>query len=123
MNTLSPDVLAATEALAEQLLHAEPVVLYHRAKARLDNDTEARELLERFASAQADLRVRQSRNAVAQAHLDHLRTLQQEVQSNHIILEYAQAQQAAITYLPEVNQEISQKLGIDFASLTSRSSC
>jgi cell fate (sporulation/competence/biofilm development) regulator YlbF (YheA/YmcA/DUF963 family) len=109
--------------LAEQLLHAEPIVLYHRAKARLDRDTEARELLTRFASAQADLRARQSRNAVTQADVDLMRALQREVQSNHIILEHAQAQQAAAAYLPEVNQEISQLLGIDFASLAGPGSC
>jgi cell fate (sporulation/competence/biofilm development) regulator YlbF (YheA/YmcA/DUF963 family) len=120
---LSPELLEATEMLAEQLLHAEPIILYHRAKACLDRDAEACELLTRFASARTDLRDRQSRNAVTQADVDLMRALQQEVQSNRIILEHAQAQQAAAAYLPEVNQEISQLLGIDFASLAGPGSC
>jgi cell fate (sporulation/competence/biofilm development) regulator YlbF (YheA/YmcA/DUF963 family) len=120
---LSPEMLEATEMLAEQLFHAEPIVHYNRAKARLDHDTEARELFARFMSAQADLRVRQSQNRVTQADVDHMRALQQEVQSNPIILVYAQAQQAAIAYLPEVNREISQQLDIDFASLSGPAKC
>ncbi len=120
---LSPELLEATEMLAEQLLHAEPIVLYQRAKARLDHDTEARDLLARFASARSDFRDLHLKNAVTQADVDHVRMLQLEVQSNRVILEHAQAQQAAAAYLPEVNQEISQLLGIDFASLAGPGSC
>lgn len=127
MNTativLPPNLLAAAEALAMQVIHAEPILLYHRAKARLDADHHARTLLERFSAAQADLRVRQARGMVTQADVDHLRALQREVQSNRVIVEYAETQQTAIAYLPEVNQEISQMLGVDFASLSGPASC
>ncbi len=120
---LPPDLLAATETLAEQLLNAEPIVLYHQAQARMEADPQARALLERLTAAQSELRVRQARGMVTQDDIGHLRALQREVQSNSVIMDYAAAQQAAIAYLPEVNQEISQLLGVDFASLAGPASC
>lgn len=84
---------------------------------------EDRAELERFLKTQSDLRVRQSRNAVTQSDVDELRALQREVQSNQRIRDYAETQQAAIAYLPAINQEISQLLGVDFASLAGRGCC
>ena len=120
---LPPNLLEATENLALTLLASEPVMAYHRAKARLDSDPEARGLLERFSTAQRDVRVRQGNSGVTQADMDRLRTLQRAVQSNRVIMEYAETQQAAIAYLPVINQEISQLLGVDFASLAGPASC
>ncbi len=121
--SLPENIAIAAEKLAAAILQAEPVAAYQQAKARLDGDAHAHELLERFLKTQSDLRVRQSRNAVTQSDVDQLRALQREVQSNRIILDYAETQQAAIAYLPDVNQEISQLLGMDFASLAGQSSC
>lgn len=120
---LNEEILHATEQLAAAILQAEPIAAYQQAKVRLDNDDQARELLERFLKTQSNLRVRQSRNAITQADVDELRALQRQVQSNRIILDYAETQQAAIAYLPGVNQEISQLLGLDFASLAGQGTC
>lgn len=121
--SLPNEIKTAAEQLAAAILQAEPVAAYHQAKTRLDGSPQARELLERFLKAQADVRVRQSQNAVTQADVDELRALQRQVQSNPIIIDYAETQQAAVAYLPRINREISQLLGIDFASLAKRSSC
>jgi cell fate (sporulation/competence/biofilm development) regulator YlbF (YheA/YmcA/DUF963 family) len=120
---LPPSLLAATEALAAQLICAEPIARYRSAKARLDTDADARALLERFATAQADLRARQMEGKVTQADVDHLRDLQRKAQANLTILEYAETQQAAVAYLPLINREISQLLGVDFASLAGPKCC
>ncbi len=122
-NTLPPNVVAALEALVGQLSHAEPILRYCQAKTRLDADPGASALLERFSTAQADLRFRQSRGTVVQTDVDQLRTLQREVQSHRAIREYAETQQAARAYLPLVNQEISELLGLDFAALAGPASC
>jgi cell fate (sporulation/competence/biofilm development) regulator YlbF (YheA/YmcA/DUF963 family) len=121
--SLPDEILTTAEQLAAAILRAGPIAAYQQAKARLDGDTQARELLERFLRTQSDLHVRQSRNAVTQSDVDELRALQRQVQSNRIILDYAETQQAAIAYLPAVNQEISQLLGVDFASFAGPSSC
>lgn len=117
------EISTAAEQLAKAILRAGPIAAYQQAKARLDGDTQARELLERFLKTQSDLRVRQSRNAVTQSDVDELRALQREVHSNQRIRNYAETQQAAIAYLPAINQEISQLLGVDFASLAGRGCC
>lgn len=121
--TLPENIKTATEKLAEAILLAEPVAAYRQAKARLDADPEARELMKRFGKAQADLRMSQSRNAVTQADVDQLRALQRQLQSNKKIMDNAATLQMAIAYLPNVNQEISQMLGVDFASLAGPGSC
>lgn len=121
--SLPHEISTAVEQLADAILQAGPIAAYQQAKARLDTDSHARELLERFIKTQSHLRVRQSRNAVTQSDVDELRALQREVQSNRIIIDYAETQQAATAFLPAVNQEISQLLGVDFASLARPGCC
>jgi len=120
---LPPDFRAAIENLAAKISGVAPIQAYQAARARLDNDAQARELLARLSAIQADLRLRQMHGGVAQADLDNLRAIQSEVQANSIIKAYAEAQQAAIAYLPWVNEEISQLLGMDFASMAGPASC
>jgi cell fate (sporulation/competence/biofilm development) regulator YlbF (YheA/YmcA/DUF963 family) len=121
--SLPDNILAATEQLAAVILRSPPMAAYQQAKERLNADIRSRELLERYSRTQTELRVRQSQNAVTQADVDQLRALQREVQANRKIMDYAETQQAAIAYLPAVNQEISQLLGVDFASLAGPASC
>jgi len=121
--TLAPDLQAATETLADNLLNSEPLVRHRQAQAALQGDAIARKLLASFSAAQADVRRRQARGGVTQADIEQLRALQRQVQANAVIMRYAETQQGAIAYLREVNQEISQWLGIDFASLARRSGC
>ncbi|MFC2052956.1 YlbF family regulator [Chloroflexota bacterium] len=127
MNTnitkIPPDLLAANKTLAETLLHSEPLLAYHQAKTHLERDAEASAFLERLSTAQNEFRVRQSKGSVTQADIDRLRVLQNEVQANKIIMLFVETQQAAIAYLPEVNKEISQLLGFDFAGMAGPASC
>ena len=119
-----PDRLKeAAEGLAENLLAAEPFVLYDRANIWLNADTQSRNLLEQLSTVQVKIRSGQSNGGVTQQDIDQLRALQSEVQQNQTIVEYARAQQNAINYLREINQEISQLLGMDFATLARQPSC
>ena len=52
-----------------------------------------------------------------------LRLIQQTVLRNTVILDYAQAQQEVVDFLREINGEISQLLGIDFASFANHATC
>ena len=113
----------AAEVLAKNLLAAEPFVLYDRAQIRLNADTHARTLLEHLSTVQAKIRSGQMDGGVTQNDVDRLRALQSEVQQNQTIMDYANAQQTAINYLREINQEISHLLGIDFATLARQTSC
>jgi cell fate (sporulation/competence/biofilm development) regulator YlbF (YheA/YmcA/DUF963 family) len=118
-----PDLMAATQALAENLLASEPFAVYQQASDRFNDDPHARGLIERLSQTQADLRRRQMNRGVTQADVDQLRALQREVQSNDVIIDYATTQQGAIAFLREINQEISLLIGSDFAALAGKSSC
>ena len=127
MNSINPSIpsalLAATQALAENVLASEAFVNYDRAHVQLKADPQANQLLARLSSLQADLRQRQAQGQVTPESVSQLRAVQSDVQANHVIMDYAGTQQAAVTYLREINQEISQLLGADFAALAKRSSC
>lgn len=121
--TLPPELYQATESLIENLLASESFLAYQRSATDLNANPQARFLLERLSTLQAELRRKQSNNSLAQVDIDDLRTVQAQVQENVTILAYAQAQQEAITFLREVNQGISQLLGVDFAALAKQKTC
>lgn len=124
MNRILPSTLqTAAEELAESLAAAEPIAAYLRAKERLDADPQARALLDRLASTQSELRVRQATGALTPSDITSLRDLQRQVQANSAIMDYVTTQQAATAYLLEINQEISLLIGMDFASLAGAASC
>jgi cell fate (sporulation/competence/biofilm development) regulator YlbF (YheA/YmcA/DUF963 family) len=119
-NTLSANLLETASALAENLIHAEPFVRFQEAERRLQTDQEARQLLAELSELQQKIRTAQLSKVIADIDIKRLRELQSAINSNDIIQEYDWTQEKAIAFLREVNQEISQLLGIDFASLTRR---
>lgn len=120
---LSPQLQEATQSLIDNLVASEPFLNYQQARTRLNQDSEAHALLERLSHSQAKLRKKQADGGVNQAEIDSLRLLQQRVQRNLVILDYAQSQQDAVTFLREINNEISQLLGVNFATLANHATC
>jgi cell fate (sporulation/competence/biofilm development) regulator YlbF (YheA/YmcA/DUF963 family) len=120
---LTPDMVTATDSLGVALRQAEPVVLYHLARETLEASPEATVLLKRLSETQAAVRTRQTRGEVTPEDMVRLRALQREVQTNSVIRQYAQTQQAALGYLRDVNREISELLGTDFGALAKKPGC
>ena len=120
---IDPMMQEATEALADNLLASEALVHYQQARARLDEDRQARGLLEQLSRAQADLRKKQGTDGVTEAEIEALRALQEQVQHNTVIMTFAQTQQEAVNFLREINAEINELLGINFASFAKHASC
>lgn len=123
LTTLPPTLVEAIETLAAALLNAEPLVAYRQAVAALEADPDSTTLLNQFSAAQNEVRKCQGNGTITQFHLDRLRSLQRQVQANSTIMSYADAQQVALAYLPKVNLEISQLIGLDFVSLAGPSGC
>ena len=113
----------STQSLIDHLVASEVFIRYQKAYAQFNENEEARGLLEQLTQAQARLRQKQGKGEVNQAELDSLRLLQERVQRNSVIMAYAQSQQEAIHFLREINDEISQFLGINFASFANHSTC
>lgn len=121
--TLSAHVLAATEDLANHLLASEPFTAYQAAQGRLNADAGARALLQQLSQSQAELRQKQARRTITQSDVDQLKALQSAVQADPTLADYAGTRHAAIGFLREIDQEISELLGVDFAALAKRSGC
>ena len=120
---LNPSMQETADALIGNLLASEAFVCYHQAHTRLNEDRQAHVLLEQLSQAQADLRKKQANSGVKQAEIDALRTLQEQVQNNKVLMTYALTQQETIYFLREINDEISQLLGINFASFANHATC
>lgn len=121
--SLSPRLLAAVETLAVNLRQSEPLARYHLALDFLEADPEAQALLQRLSELQAQVRAGQAQGRITPDHIDPLRAAQRAAQANPVIRDYARTQQASLAYLREINQEISQLLGVDFAALAKRPGC
>jgi cell fate (sporulation/competence/biofilm development) regulator YlbF (YheA/YmcA/DUF963 family) len=120
---ISPELYQATESLIENLLASEAFLAYQQSQAQMNSDAEARGLLDLLSTLQTAFRHKQSANSVTQSDIDELRAIQTQVMENPIIMVYSAAQGDAVDFLREVNLEISQTLGMDFAALAKQSTC
>ena len=118
-----PLMQEATDVLIGNLLASEAFIRYQQAYTCLNEDRQARALLEQLSQTQTSLREKQANGGVTQADVEALRALQEQVQRNNVIMDYAHTQQDAVNFLREINDEISQLLGINFASYANPATC
>lgn len=115
--SLPTELWEATSMLIVNLLQSEPFLRFKEAEKTMNEDLVASRLLSDFLELQRNLRNKQSTGAISEEDIKQLRALQGAIYSNAIIQGYLQAQATAVAFVQEVNNEISQLLGIDFASL------
>lgn len=121
---MNPSIERATREFARKLRQTSPIAEFWRAKKRMEADEETQHLLAELQDRQQRLLLKQRNGGdITQEEIDALRRLQEEAQSNLIIMAYVQAQQYAQAFLPEVNMEISQLLGFDFGALSGVGRC
>lgn len=114
-------MLEATSSLAVNLAQSEAFLRFKAAEAKLNADQEAKLLLTEFSELQRKIRTQRQSDAISEIDIKRLRALQNAIGTNDTIQDYELMKELAVAFLREVNQEISQLLGIDFASLTRRS--
>ena len=108
----------AAQAFAAKLRQSAPIADFWQAKARLEENHAAHALLTRLSERQRALALKQrTGDEITQGEIDDLRRLQRQAESNPVIEAYSKALQEAQLYLPMVNAEISELLGLDFAGL------
>ena len=122
ISEISNTLLEAASSLTENLNQSEPFLRYKAAEQRLHADQQAMQLLSDLSALQQKIRRQQNTGAISQKDLTQLRTLQSAVGTNETIQDHLLTQELAVAFLRELNQTISQQLGIDFASLARRSS-
>lgn len=122
-DNLPPELYEATDGMIQNLLASEPFLAYQQSRVQMKSDSQAQTLIERLSALQTELRRKQTNGSVTQADIEELRAVQAQVQANATLMAYASTQQDAVNFLREINQEISQLLGMDFATLTKQSTC
>ncbi|NMC12475.1 MAG: YlbF family regulator [Chloroflexi bacterium] len=122
-DVLKGNLEIAVKNLAASIQYTEPVNRYLNAKEKFNQDQTAHNIMEELSIQQRYIRQKQADNSITTDDLEKLRSLQVKAQENRSINTYAYAQQEAIGYLREINSEISNLLGIDFASLAKNTSC
>ena len=120
ISLLSTKMLEATTNLASNMAQSEVVLNFRTAQAKLQTDEEAQSLLTELSEIQQKIRSQQFSGSFSETDIERLRTLQNSFGSNESIQNYQSRNELEVNFLREVNQEISQVLGIDFAALARR---
>lgn len=119
-NLFTKELLEATFDLAESMAQAEAVMHFINANQALKSDQNALELINTAVELQRKVYAGQSSDEDLEDGLNRLRELQSQISTNAVIQEQSIARETAVAFLREINQEISQLLGMDFAALASR---
>ena len=117
---LTGQLQEATYDLAEHLSQSEPVQNFRKANNKLMADKQSMKLLTEASELQQKLYTEQYSGDVSKDKISQLRNLRNQVATNEIIQNQAVAREEAVAFLREINAEISNLLGFDFASLTRR---
>ena len=81
------------------------------ANERLENDSEAKALLQEYQQKQRQLQT----GGFDESVMSELRELQEEMNDNDTIQAHREAQEALVELLQETNEVISEKIGREFA--------
>lgn len=121
--TIEGNLETAVKNLAASIQHTEPVYQFLTAREKFNQDSDARKVMEELSEHQKLIRQKQTNNSITADDLQKLRSLQVKAQENKVISSFAFTQQEAIGHMREINTEISNLLGIDFASLAKNTCC
>jgi len=112
------------EHLALQLAYEPAVVELRDARAALDTDQDAREMIERYQHTQFDLATKQRSGAeLSDAEITTFQELQGSVQTHPTIRRLIDAEQDATAMLTEVAAAIDEASGIAFTRLAAKGGC
>jgi len=117
-------VMEAAREFGKALADCEECRAVEEAQQALRKDREARELLSSYQLTQSSIqRARTWGGGVTKNELDELKKLETKISSNHIIKNLLDAQRRLQETLGNLDTEVSNLLGIDFASNSSVGGC
>jgi cell fate (sporulation/competence/biofilm development) regulator YlbF (YheA/YmcA/DUF963 family) len=120
---VSPQVQRAAEELAASVLGSAPFAAFAAAQARLEEDENARALLDAIAQVEWDVRRLQAEGTLTREDIDRLRSVRTLASADPAVVEFETARQGAAAYLPQVNRLITEALGVDVAVLSRAGGC
>jgi cell fate (sporulation/competence/biofilm development) regulator YlbF (YheA/YmcA/DUF963 family) len=117
-------VMETAREFGEALANCEECRAVEQAEEALRKDREARELLSNYQLTQSSIqRARMWGGRIPKEELDRLKDLEAKINSNPVIKKLLDAQKRLQEMLGNLNTEISNLLGIDFASNSSVGGC
>jgi cell fate (sporulation/competence/biofilm development) regulator YlbF (YheA/YmcA/DUF963 family) len=117
-------VMETAREFGEALANCEECLAVEQAEKALRKDREARELLSDYQLTQSSIqRARMWGGRVPKEELDRLKDLETKINSNPVIKNVLDAQKRLQAMLGNLNAEVSDLLGIDFASNSSAGGC
>ena len=120
---LNPQMTEAAIYFGKNLVASEPYVRYQQAEQALNADAAALGLLNNLKQAQVKVSRAQTNGTITVENLQALGEIQRQVEATPVITEYIASQQEMTRFFQEINTEISQLLGLNFALVARRSSC
>lgn len=111
-------ITEATKRFALGIAQTPEYEEYEAAANAYSEDQEARELLQRFQSAQQRAQMFGAWGGASGGNEEDLEALQAEVMANPTLARYFASQEALVKVLQETNSYMADKLGFDFAELT-----
>lgn len=116
----TPELRGVCSELAESLALSEVVLGYKKAHQTLMNDQETLQLISEASELQRKLYAGGSTSSHHDDDIARMRDLQGLLSTNTVLQQQAIARETAVAFIREINQEISQLIGFDFASLATR---
>lgn len=117
------EVMDAAREFGKALADCEECRAVEEAQQALQKDREARRLLSDYQSGQRSIQMARMWGRIAKNELKELKNLEAKVKSNQTIKNLMDAQKRLQEMLVSLNAEISNILGIDFASNSSAGCC
>ena len=113
-------IVGKAKSFAKILASSREFQEFHSAQEKLKQDKEAGSLLEQFQKKQREVReARMSGRGVSGNAFSEIERLQRKLQSNSIIMDWAQSQQDAIGLIQDTNQIITNAAGFGFGQSSS----
>lgn len=122
-NKIPAELTLAINNLAENIRFSDAINNFQITQKEFHQDQIANQIMEELSEAQKMIRQKQMDNQVTADDLQALRTLQNKALENKVINSYTYSRQEAVGHLREINAEISNLLGIDFAFLAKKTTC
>ena len=114
------ELYETTYNLAESLGQSEAILRFAKANQISADDQNAQQLIAEATALKQTLYAKDASREEMRKKFPRFQELQNQIAENPVLQEQSEAQEMAINFLRELNLEISQLLGFDFASLTRR---
>jgi len=112
---LSEEIKSSLQEFAEKLITTSFFQTFQQSRSSLTADQEALDLLQRWNEKQRELSEIASERDLREEDFLEVETIREEIFKNTTLMNYFKAQDELVTFLKEVNRELSNILGFDFA--------